>query len=54
MKQLEIHKIKDGLHELGVIDKSSVMRDQIVSKIPWCLLGNDPHKCSENVKKTFH
>ena len=31
MRELEIYKIKDGLHELGVMGKNRVMRGQMVS-----------------------
>ena len=54
MEQPELYRIKDGLHETGLMGKIRVIRGQLMSKNPLMFMRDDQQKCSENIKKTFH
>ena len=45
-----MHKIKDGLHELGVIGKIGVIKGQMFCKDSLVFMRVDQHKHSENIK----
>ena len=51
MKQPEIYKMKDGLHEMGMMGKNRVIRGQMVCKNSFVFRRNDQHAFSETLRK---